>query len=463
MKVALVWPYGFDGKYVLPISLAYLKSNVDNARHKVKVIDCAFLGIKSSSGEFRRILRRFNPDVVGVSSWSITYEEAAEVLRTAKEIKRKTITVMGGVHSTTYCDGVMRNGFIDFVLRGEAELSFPRFLEEAVKKKPDWSKVGGLVYRSKDAVKKNEIILSEDLDVIRLPDYDAINLDGYIRSGYRFNTPHKMNAPVWVTRGCPYRCAFCAATLLNGPVVRAHSIEYMIKWVKHLYRKGIRHISIIDDNFTYDVDYAKRFCKAMIRLNLEGLHFGTPNGIRAQRSDPELFRLMKEAGWEYVVVAPESGSLKTLKRMRKNIRPDTFPPVVAQIRKAGLKAHGFFIVGYPGETVDDIQATVRLLRMCRLNFFFLNNFQPLPGTPVYEELIKNGELMEGQLPKDYSSGERAYVPAKLKGYNFPSLILKEYLRLLLSDPMNIPYVIEMVGLRMMFTKVASNLKNMLHA
>lgn len=463
MKVALIWPKTYDPNYVIPLSLGYLKSNLDNNKHDIRIFDCALENIDADSKKLKNFLKEFNPHVVGVSCWSMAYYEGIRILKTAKSINEDIITVVGGVHVTTCPDQVIKEEIVDFAFWGEAEASFPKFIEQIESSNPDFSKIPGLVYISSDGtIVKNEIALENNLDKIKIPDYDAINLMGYIKKGYRFNTTYKLNAPVWVTRGCPYGCAFCSASLMNGRVVRTHSIQYMIKWIKYLYyRKGIRHINIIDDNFTFHVNYAKQFCKAVIDLNLKDLHFGTPNGIRIERIDSELLHLMKHARWENIVVAPESGSKKTLERMRKKIDPDIIPEKVKEIKKAGFKVHGFFIIGYPGETEDDIKKTVKLLRKCKFNFFFLNNFQPLPGTLVYNELVEKNEIVDGLLPKDYSGGERIYFPKALKHFNFPGLVLREYIYLALSNPLNIPYMFKIINPKIIAKKVGLNLKGML--
>ena len=465
MRIALIWPYGFDTEYVIPMSLAYLKSNLDNQKHEVRIFDNSIGHVESTSEEFRNELRDFNPSLVGISCWCPTYEEALKILWVVKSINERIITIMGGAYATSYPDKIMESKAIDFLFRGEADLSFPRFVDELESDFPNFSNVPGLVYRDgNNAVIKNEMERAKDLDVIKTPDYEAIDIEKYIQSGYRLHTTNERGAPIWVTRGCPYRCAFCSAPLQNGRLVRTHSIEYMVRWIKDLYENhNIRQINIIDDNFTFHVGYAKEFCKAIINLNLKDLHMGTPNGIRIQRTDRELLHLMKKAGWDHLIIAPESGSRDTLKRMKKDLDPDIIPDKVKEIKEAGLRVHGFFIVGYPGETIKDIEETVKLLRKCKFNFFFFNNFQPLPGTPVYDELVENKEIKDGLLPKDYSGGDRVYVPKDLKNFNFSKLLLREYMYLAMSDPKNIPYMLNFINPRMAVKKVYSNLYNMIAA
>ncbi len=461
MKIALIWPKGFTTNYVMPLAFGYLISNLDRNKHQINFIDCSLHDLDADSPELKRQIKDFNPDLVGVSCWSTTYIEAVKILKVVKSISSNIITVIGGVHATTYPDRTMEHPEVDYLFRGEADLSFPVFLDELASENPDYGKVLGLAYRSEAKLIKNPLERRDNIDDIHWPDYDAIDLDGYIDSGYRLHTAIPRNAPIWVTRGCPYRCTFCTAPIQNGKKVRVHSVEYMIRLVKYLYfDKSIRHINIVDDNFTFHTEYAKDFCRAVIDLKLKDLRISTPNGIRVQRTDSELLNLMKQAGWRSLIIAPESGSKRIIKKMQKDLNPDIVPGKVKEIREAGLKCSAFFIIGYPEEEMEDIEATIDLIKRCKLNFFFLNNFQPLPGTPLYDELVRKGEIEDGLMPKNFSDGTRAYTPPALLNVNFPKLVLMLYLNLAMRDPFNIPYMITQVNPRMIIEKVWMNIKQM---
>jgi radical SAM superfamily enzyme YgiQ (UPF0313 family) len=460
MKIALVWPFGFDVKYVMPLALGYLKSNLGN-KHDTRIIDCSLNGIKADSHEFSKILQDFKPDLVCVSCWSSTYKEAVQVLKVAKKLDSNVITVMGGAHATTYSHHIITHEkSIDFIFRGEAELSFAKFVEELESGKKNFSQVKGLTYMGQDGfVVQNDMERLTNLDKIKIPDYKAMNLQEYLKRGYKLSTTKSRNAPIWVTRGCPYKCQFCSASILNGRIVRMHSIGYVIEWIRYLRdEEKINHINIIDDNFTFNLNFAKEFCRSLINAKL-GVAMGTPNGIRMQRLDDELCMLMKKAGWESVIIAPESGSERVLKKMKKDIDPKSIPRVIKMIKNHGLKVHGFFILGYPGETKKDLEQTLKMLRQYDLDFFTLNNFQPIPGTPVFNELVENGEITADLLPKDYSDGERAYVPKEMGDVNFPKVILAEYLRLCLRKPRNLPYTLKIFSPQLVAKKVFRNLKN----
>tara|TARA_B100001964_G_scaffold192152_1_gene214755 strand:+ start:4682 stop:6106 length:1425 start_codon:yes stop_codon:yes gene_type:complete len=460
MNIALVWPKGFMTNAVIPLSLGYLKSNI-NKKHTVKIVDFSLDNISSNSPCLETMIKDFNPRIVGISCWSITYKEAISILEKVKLINKNILTAIGGVDATLRLNTIIKNKNIDFVFRGEADLSFPEFVEEVQKEKPDLSNISGLTYRSGNGgCINNEIVYEKGLDKIKIPDYDAIRLDDYIKRGYKYNTEDIRNAPIWVTRGCPYRCNFCSAPKQNGVRLRSHSIEYMVKWVKFLYyEKSIRTLNIIDDNFTLELNYAKEFCKAVIKLNLKDLHFATPNGIRIQRTDKELFYLMKQAGWQSITIAPESGSIKTLKRMKKEIDLKIVPDKIQEIKKTGLKVIGFFMVGYPGETEADLKVTAKFIRKCKFDFFFLFNFQPLPGTPIYDELVKSGEIPSDFLPGEYAYADLLCIPKELKNFNFSLFRLKEYLYLAFTNPPSIRHVLTHYDLKFIIERIGTILKD----
>ena len=221
MKIALIWPKGFDTNYVLPLAFGYLKSNIDQNKYDIKIIDCSLRNLDFNSPVLRQEIVDFDPDVAAVSCWSTTYLEAINILAAVKSINQDIVTVIGGVHATTYPDRTMEHGEVDFLFRGEAELSFPVFMDELANENPKYENVLGLTYRSNGSIIKNPPERRDNIDEITWPDYDAIDLEGYIKSGYRLHTPIKRNAPIWVTRGCPYRCTFCTAPLTKrkkGPV-----------------------------------------------------------------------------------------------------------------------------------------------------------------------------------------------------------------------------------------------------
>jgi anaerobic magnesium-protoporphyrin IX monomethyl ester cyclase len=449
----------------MPLPFAYLKSNITDAGHDVRIIDCTLHSMDAESCSLADQIEAFAPDVVGVSAMSTVVPEALALLRLAKDLVPQTTTVIGGSDATCYPEDLLNQSQVDFVFRGEAEFSFRDFLDGLTDGSCDWTAVAGLCFRSQTGPSHvAEPARVEDLDSVAIPDYDFVNLDGYIAAGYRLDAPTKRNAPIWTTRGCPYRCAFCSAPKINGKRVRTHSIDYLVKWVERLYfDKGIRWINILDDNFTYNTEYAAEFCKRIIEMRLPDLYFSTCNGIRMNKGNPELWRLMKRAGWQFIIIAPESGSERVLKLMKKDVRLERVPQVVNEIKDAGLLVKGFFLLGYPGESVDDIQETHKLIMNCPFDFVHFNNFQPLPGTEVFEALVQMGEIGGPVTVSNYSDGARCYTPIELKDFNFSRFVLSTYASLIIRNPKIIRYLIRHYNAPFLLKKLFLNLKSMLRA
>ena len=409
-KILLIWPRdGYDGA-TLPLCYIYLIPML-RKHYDVKLLDCALHEIHPESKKFTQEIIDFNPDVVGISAWTIHKKMATMTLKKVKEINKNIITIAGGPHFTGSADYSLINdqGIIDYVLKGEAEFTLKQFLDTVLKSNfsdNDLKKIDGLCFiKSDGSVHETPMTFPPNLDEFGQPDYTVIDIHAYLKKGYFYRIHKKMHAPILSTRGCPYTCDYCAAPYLNGRGIRKHSLEYMKKLIENLYENfGIRHFNIIDDNFTFDVFYAKAFCKMIIdnKHKFKGISFGTPNGIRIDRTDQQLFYLMKAAGWERLMVAPESGSPKVLEAMLKHLDLNVVPEKIKQIQKAGLEVEAFFIIGHPGEDKNTIEETKQFIKDVRFDMASFYAFQPLPGTPIYDTLVRQGSITKADEMTSYS-------------------------------------------------------------
>lgn len=453
MKIALIWPYGNDFTYSIPLGLGYLVANCAVPETEFRIFDGTLNDAPHDSTVFREFLDAFRPDIIGVSCWSKTFPETLEILRLAKTILPDAITVLGGIHPTVYADKTLETGLVDYILSGESEFTFKTFIQN-ISDRQALLTIPGLVARDSNGLTKNSPCPPVDLDSIAFPDYRAIQLTRYFDKGYRYFSRTSRNAPIWMTRGCPYECKFCSAPLINGKKIRMHSVEYGVAWIDMLYKEfGVRHINIIDDNFTFYPDYTKQFCEALIKQNYRDFTIYAANGIRAQRTDFETLQLMKRAGWKTITVAPESGSRRVLKLMKKELDPDMWVEKVREIRAAGLRSHGLFLIGYPGETLEDLQETEKLIRKSKFDSIGIQYFQPLPGTPVYDTLVQQGEIADTLLPNS-TTGSRVYVTADLKNFNFSRFALKMYLLNFAVRPMGVIREMLSYNPRLMFKRLA---------
>ena len=441
MKVLLIWPYGaFDGQ-TMPLCYIYLVPLI-RKYHDIEFLDCGLHKIHPNSKEFSEFIQECKPDVVGISAWTIHKDMATLTLKTVKSINSNIITIAGGPHFTGAADYSIEHdkGIIDYVLKGEGEETFKQFLDTISKDsytEEELSKIFGLCFIKKDGnVHETPMVLPPSLDEFGQPDYSVIDLPGYLKHGYLYRSQAKMQAPILTTRGCPYTCDFCSAPYLNGRGIRKHSLAYLKELITNLYDDyGIRHFNIIDDNFTFDTHFAKGFCKMITdnKKRFKGITFGTPNGIRVERSDQQLFYLLKAAGWSRLIIAPESGSQKMIDRMSKHLDLNIVPEKVKQIQKAGIETEAFFIVGHPGENKITVNETKEFIKKVKFDMISIHIFQPLRGTPIYDQLLMAGSISQdvnmtsfkeiNWLPENWTKNELLQVILDLKKIsveNFPS-------------------------------------------
>ncbi len=412
LKVLLIWPFNQHALDILelyPLGLGYVYANIDKDRYEVSVLDCTIDGVPPGSGRFAALLRGFCPDVVGISFWS---SNAAAVRSTVDAVRRErpdAVIVFGGPHATTYGEYEIENNNADFVIAGEGERSFPMLLDAIGGGRKDLQSIPGLVYKDeKGNLLSTAVVFEDDLDSLGEVDYEVMRLKDYHRAGYLYSGPAvvhhgRLTALMLATRGCAFRCKFCSATLLSGKKLRVHSPAYIVRTIKNLYDNfGVRVATLGDDNFTLRSDYAIALCEAIIELGLGDLVMTAPNGIRMSGLTRELLDKMRLAGFEEVTVAPESGSSETLERMQKDVKLELVPGVVKMCREAGLKVKANFIIGYPGETEADLLKTEAFIMDNDFDQIGLCFFQPLPGTPVFNELLEAGEIDESFVPGRYN-------------------------------------------------------------
>jgi len=359
-------------------------------------------------------VERFAPDLVALSVWHFNLPAAREVISAIRKRFPGLPIVVGGPTVCGAGERVFEVIEADYAIIGEGEKPFARLVELLREGRLDDEEarrsVPGLSFRCDGQVVANPPRWVP-LDEIAPCDYDFIRLDEYLARGYRYGAHPRARrtAPIMTTRGCPYGCRYCSASLINGAKVRKRPVQDVLDEIVRLHERfAIDGFNIVDDNFTFDLDYAKTMCRGIISLGLRDLSFCAPNGVRVDRVDAELLELMKRAGWSAVFVAPESGSPATLERMNKHLGLAVVAEKVALIKKAGLQVFGFFMLGYPGETADDFRKTIAFAVRNPFDWATFTCFQPLAGTPVADDLLAAGEI--SSLPEGTDYYEVVYAP-----------------------------------------------------
>jgi radical SAM superfamily enzyme YgiQ (UPF0313 family) len=410
MKVLLIKPSNLSDHIQPSLGLGYLAAQI-RKDHEVRIVDC--IKEQLPGPQLLPVLREFKPDVVGSQCYSMDLPTLKPVLETVKAFNPETVTIVGGAHATNAPQHTMKffgRDLVDFVFIGEGEIGFPLFLEEVGRPTPNFGRVPGLGWRENGGLHTNPRAQEEDLDKLGMPAWDLIMPESYPFSPHGVVCKNYPIAPVMATRGCPYKCTFCASA---GTQLRKRSIDLVLSEVKLLHDvHGIREFHMVDDNFTLDMDYARDFAHALMKQGL-GASWATPNGVRLDRLDKELVTLLRDAGFYSISVGIESGSDRIRIKMKKGSTIQKIRKDLQMVNEVGgIDVTGFFMLGFPDETKEDIEKTLAFSRELPLQRATFHSFIPLPGTEVWRQMEASGELDRVNWEK-YFFWAGSYVPQGL--------------------------------------------------
>ncbi len=407
-KILLVYPNSPTHYVVPPIGLGYLATALRKNGFEASILD----GIKEKLdlGRLDKAVKRLKPDVIGIQVFSCDAHTVKEYVFRIRNIDKNILIVAGGAHVS----GVGKEVFdyfqgIHFAIAGEAETAFPMLLKilgnkvsgyaekqgfscEINSGENDLEKVPGLLYKKGDKIIANAPKFEENLDELGFPAWDLMDPRTYPQAPQGAVFRNWPIAPILTSRGCPYRCTYCAGHLTTGYNIRFRSIEKVLEEIEMLYNDyGVREIHIIDDNFTFKRERAIKFCNEIINRNLN-ISLTFPNGVRLDTLDEELLRLLKKAGCYSITLGIESGSQRILNDMKKSLKLKMIEEKVALINKVGIDIMAFFIVGYPSETRETILETIEFAKRLKIKRAHFSTFLPLPNTEATQMLLRDGVI-----------------------------------------------------------------------
>jgi radical SAM superfamily enzyme YgiQ (UPF0313 family) len=421
-------PYESDVKSIVgvsspPIGLAYLASVLRDG-HDVKILDANVLGLRPD--DIGRELRKFYPDVVGITSVTPSIYHAYQVAKIAKSVREDCKVIVGGPHVTFLPDQTLKEcKFIDVIVRGEGEETTKELIEALERGK--WKRVRGITFRRGDRIVSNEPRpLIKDIDEIPIPSWDLLPMDRYRFCGQRYAT-------MLTSRGCPFRCSFCVSSRLFGGFWRGRSPESVIEEIRLLNDKfGIRNIEFVDDTFTLNQKRAERICDEIVR---EGLDISWGASSRVDTLSRRLVEKMRRAGCWILFLGIESGCQKILDAIGKRITIEQVRRAVGTIKKAGIQVLGSFIIGFLQDTIETINETIKFAKTLNLDYAEFSILTPYPGTPIYEHAKKNNLLLTEDWSK-YTGLEPIIKIEGLSSSKLKSLLQRAYLTFYLT-PKNI--------------------------
>lgn len=428
MKVLLVRPPSFKMPIIIPnLGLGYLAAVLRKNGHTVNILDCA--KARMNHRKYRDYLVDEKPDIVGVQMYTCDFTSTKKCIDIAKALNSKILTIAGGPHPSGDPEGTMEIADLDYAFAGEAESGLPRLLQHVQSpNKIEIDSIEGLIHRCNGEIKINKSGCIENPDDIPFPSWDLIDPTTYPVAPHGTFSKSLPVAPVITSRGCPFQCTYCGVRVNTGRTFRKRSIDNIIEEIKYLQKTySIKEFHIEDDNFTLDKARVIAFCDKLKEENIK-LHWACTNGVRLDTLDKELLQNMESAGCYSLAAGIESGSPRIIDDMKRSETLDTMIGKINLIaRETKIRTTGFFMIGYPEETRNDIEKTIELALKLPLHRAQFSNFLPLPGTEIYDRLIRKGEIAPDTLPWDlYQNNRVIYAPKNISPKEMRQLMRKAF-------------------------------------
>jgi radical SAM superfamily enzyme YgiQ (UPF0313 family) len=399
-RILLIHPLGYESgiasgdisriaNLMPPLGLCSLAAYLESKSIPADIIDC--FAHPNSDLKILETLKNVQPAFIGISCTTSSFPDAVRIIALCKEQLPALKAVVGGPHiSAVKALCMEKESAIDFAIAGEGE----RALEQLIQtdgKEPE--SIPGLCFRNAESrvVYNGPADKIEHLDSLPFPAYEK--LEGYpqIYQLPIFNYPTRPNASCISSRGCPYSCSYCDRSVF-GKTFRGNSAEYLIRHIEYLKNRwGIRHINFYDDQFTLNRKRIEAFCKLMIEKKMK-VTFNC--AVRAEHVDPELLKLMKQAGCWMISLGIETGDPDLLKLHRSHTSLEQVAQTIRNIHKAGIRVKGLLMLGLPGETEASVKNSMQFVFSLPIDEFNLAKFTPFPGTPLYARIHELGTFDE---------------------------------------------------------------------
>lgn len=400
MKVVLSTPPGKTSELWPPLGLLYVASSDLSRRHDdFRVID-AFCENLDEEELVSRVARE-SPDVFGINCSTNTFLSAIGALRSIRARLPDTKLVLGGFHATFAGERILREyRFLDYLVKGEGEISFPKLLD-CIEQGAQPAGVEGIGYVDRGKTVSNPPVLIDDLD--SLP-YPARELAGNVDYGY-FHRNIRLTFGKFTTvsssRGCPFRCAYCSCAAFSMRRWRPRSPENVVDELEHLYGEGYECCVFVDDNLTYSRTRMERICD-LIRSRRVKMQFYCEG--RVDNASRDMLSKMKCAGFTVIYFGVESPQRHVLEYYRKSITAEQCVQAIENAKKAGMIVVTSYIMGAPVETMADMNRTTEFIRKVRPHGLQVNILDCLVGTEIWERLESEGLVG----PEDWKTNHRIY-------------------------------------------------------
>ena len=376
-------------------ALTSLAGNV-GPKHKVAVADLILVHERVRE-TVTELMRKFDPDVIGLSIMTFQRKTAKKIISLIRALKPEAYIVAGGYDPSLAQEAYGATGAdrVDFIVRGEGEITF-RELLDAIESGGGYESILGLSYREGDGFRRNPPRPMSQLYELSLPDRSARVLRGYTLNGRQIDV-------IETSRGCTFDCSFCSIIEMRGRNFFTYSFDRVLADIRDARERGATAIFIVDDNITLDVKRFEGLCRAIIDAKLNDIDY-TVQAMTSSIANhgAVLAPLMRRAGFRYVFLGIENiveEDLQFLRASAKNRRREKGRSVgnasttaIDFLHRNGMYVVGGLIIGNPTDTRDSIKANLDFAKKY-VDWPYIQHPTPYPRTPMAQELSDRGLIV----------------------------------------------------------------------
>jgi radical SAM superfamily enzyme YgiQ (UPF0313 family) len=366
----------------IPLGLGYLAAVLEKNQYEVDVIDCQAL--KLSYEEFKSEISKRQPNIVGMTSTTLTYKSALQTAKIAKETCPNCITILGGSHATFWDDNALQEcPHLDVVVRKEGENTLLELVQRIEAGESFHDVLGTTCRMDKEIIKNPDRPYIENLDELPFPAHHLFPLSHLQKYG-------KVIFPLSTSRGCTFWCNFCSAVRMFGRRYRMRSPKSVADELEFLNKKyGAQQFTFYDDAFTVDQSRVQKICAEIQNRKLK---IAWDCETRADMVTKDLLQQMKKAGCIAVWFGVEAGSQRVIDAMAKGLTLEKTKKAFKLAKEAGLMTIASVILGFPDETPETAWETIKFVEEIKPDDVGYYIATPYPGTPMFEYVKKMGWL-----------------------------------------------------------------------
>ena len=396
-----------------PLGLLYLVSTLRERFGDNVEIDLLDMKLKRRTPDWleeQLQAGKYQADVIGVSALNFEAQASKDIATVLKRHNPECITVLGGPYALHRSEELLGKSDFDWVFSGAADLTFPEAIDRILNGKPFSDDLTGLSYKCSDESLAVDISQAniKDLDSLPLPAWDLVEFDEYAgKINMMGMLRGKRYATLFTSRGCPYLCNYCHDIFSKKFTHR--SPEDVIAEIEHLYENyGVDEFQIVDDIFNLHKPRVKKIMGEVSRRWPGKMKFTFPNGVRGDILDDEVLDALRDGGTYALKIAVETVTPRLQDLIEKDLDIEKTRWAIDACTDRGIMTGGFFMLGFPTETEEEVKATIDFALKSKLTVAHFFVVVPQKETPLYALAESENADTTEQFTIDQESSDTTY-------------------------------------------------------